>query len=135
MKTLFALSAVCLTVFSCSKDDNKKKDGFTNVCFQAKYVGRGCSDIIQLIGPVANGFETSKWFKGNTQDGKPIYISNAIEISDLPNEYKTGDTFYFKAKDIVNTTTFARNTECVGTKFHIEADQLSMESCGPGSSN
>jgi hypothetical protein len=124
--TLLAIP-VFLTLFSCSKDKASTEDEYKNVCFKGKYVGTGCWDVVQIISPIdQENVENSTWSLTKPDNSK-ITFDHVIGTGGLPQEYKTGDTFYFNIVKIDREPVHTQ--ECSPTKYVAVLANLSNTAC------
>lgn len=128
MKTFYPIIAFALflALLSCSKDKSEDNDEYKNICFKGRYVGAGCSDVIQIISPTGQQkIEGSSWFM-TTADNKQIKFDHVIGTQ-VPTEYKTGDTFYFHITNIQPAPIYT--TDCIPTQYVAVLENLSKTAC------
>lgn len=107
---IFLVAVVFLIGFACSKESHK-------IVFKAKYIGKGCWDVIQILEPSDERFSESSWItKDSTYTG-------AVSVGELPEVYKSGQPFYLTIKTIVQD--IPHPLHCSTPKYGMEVDSCS----------
>jgi hypothetical protein len=115
MKTVFFFVAaiVSFTTFGCSKDNQK-------TVFKAKYIGRGCWDVIQILEPYDRRFSESSWMGNNDST-----YTGAVSVGELSEEYRSGEPFYLTIKSVKLVKNIPHRDICSLPKYGIEIDSCS----------
>jgi len=119
MQNYFLRASLFFLLFSCSKGEKAE------ICYQGKYVGKGCWDVIQIT-PKETLPEASIWLKplgGHKYED----IHNAIGVGNLPDSFKDGQPFYFNVAKVREHGVIT--TECGPTKYIAEIKNVSRNFC------
>ena len=117
---------IALFTISCSKDKTKAQDDFKNICFQGRYIGKDCSDVVQIISPVGKlNLKNSSWAR-NDSTSNYVEFENVIGTQ-LPDKYKDGNPFYFHINFIGPLGIHTMN--CAGPLNVAELVNLSRTPC------
>jgi hypothetical protein len=113
MKPLFSVCIICLVLFSCEKQDS------SSPVFKAKYLGKGCWPVIQILEPLDARFAEQKWYDAVTDS----MYSNCVGAGEVPEKYQNGRPFYFTIRTITQDLPYL--TYCSPTKYLIGIEIIS----------
>lgn len=114
MKTVFFFVAaiVSFTTFGCSKDNQK-------TVFKAKFIGQGCTPVIQILEPLDKKFKEPAW----------VYLDSAysycVATGAFPEKYKNGQPFYFTIKAVKETKDLDKLEYCTYPKYIVDIENFS----------